>query len=145
MGASVGQGVVTVMLALLQSYGWFMIFLRIMNGLFLSGLRPITNGVIADKTDEEVRGKIFARAQCAFLFGMAFCNYIVVRIAAETYQLPFFGEQRGWRVAWIIVGAVSVVAAILCASFYPSDRKEKQTSASIFTVVCEEIGVLGEF
>jgi len=145
MGASVGQGVVTVMLALLQSYGWFMIFLRIMNGLFLSGLRPITNGVIADKTDEEVRGKIFARAQCAFLFGMSFCNYIVVRIAAETYQIPGFGEQRGWRVAWIIVGAVSVFASILCASFFPNDLKEKRASGSVFTMLCEEVSVVGEF
>jgi len=145
MGAAAGQGVITVMLALLQSYGPLMIFLRVMNGLFLSGLRPITNGVIADRTDEEVRGKIFARAQCAFLFGMSFCNFIVVRIAAETYDLPFFGEQRGWRVAWIIVGAVSVVAAILCASFFPNDLKEKRASGSIFSIFCEELAVLGEF
>jgi len=145
MSAAVGQGVITVLLALLQNYGWQMIALRVMNGLFLSGLRPITNGVIADNTDESVRGKIFARAQCAFLFGMSFCNYIVVKIAAETYDVPLFGEQRGWRIAWVIVGLVSIVAAILCASFFPNDKKEKRASGSIFQIVCEEVGVLGEF
>merc|ERR1711920_114106 len=143
-GAAAGQGIITVMLALLQSYGWFMIFLRILNGLFLSGLRPITNGVIADKTDEEVRGKIFARAQCAFLFGMSFCNYIVVRIAAETYELPLFGEQRGWRVAWVIVGSVSVFAAIFCASCFPNDTREKRAPTSVLSLVFEEYGVLAE-
>merc|ERR1711920_769942 len=70
---------------------------------------------------------------------------IVIRIAADTYQVPFFGEQRGWRVAWAIVGSVSVFAAILCASFYPSDQKEKRPPASIFSLVCEELGVIGEF
>merc|ERR1712113_606773 len=72
-------------------------------------------------------------------------NFIVIRIAADTYQLPFFGEQCGWRVAWIIVGSVSVFAAILCASFFPSDQKEKRPPASIFSLVCEELGVIGEF
>jgi len=145
MSAAAGQGVVTVLLALLQRYGWQMIALRILNGALLAGIRPITNGVIADNTSDDIRGKIFARAQCAFLFGMAFCNYIVVRIAADTYDLPLFGEQRGWRVAWVIVGIVAVFASILCASFFPNDTKESRPPSSIFALVCEEFGVLTEF
>lgn len=145
MTAAVGQGVVTILLSLLQSYGWQMIFLRILNGVFLSGLRPITNGVIADRTSESIRGKIFSRAQCAYLAGLGGCNFIVLRMAVTWYYLPVFGLVRGWRLGWIVVGMVSIVAAIICGGFFPNDKKPRNITGTVMHMIGEELCVLGEF
>merc|ERR1719464_2557916 len=92
-----------------------MIFLRALNGIMLAALRPISNGIIADVTAEPKRGKIFGRVQSALLLGMFVTTMTVVPMATETV-LGF----QGWRVAFVIVGLISVVVSGLVLLLMPT-------------------------
>mmetsp|Transcript_81829 Transcript_81829/g.205909 ORF Transcript_81829/g.205909 Transcript_81829/m.205909 type:complete len:512 (-) Transcript_81829:688-2223(-) len=107
---AVGQGLVTISLGCVSSL-LPMILLRTLNGIFLAALRPICNGIIADVTAEQHRGKIFGRWQGAFIVGIAIVQIVVVPISRKTI-LGF----EGWRVAFTFVGTLSVILSslVLC-------------------------------
>jgi len=120
-----GQGLVTILLAFVTDMVP-MVFLRALNGALLAALRPISNGIVADVTAESKRGKVFGRIQSALLLGMFITTMTVVPIATETVM----GFQ-GWRVAFVIVGMVSViVSACVTAFMQEPPRVEVCDSAS---------------
>lgn len=104
-----GQGIVTILLAFVDDI-IPMIFLRALNGILLAALRPISNGIIADTTGESKRGKIFGRVQSALLIGMFITTLAVVPMATE--QVAGF---QGWRVAFVLVGTISVIVSLMIA------------------------------
>jgi len=108
---ALGQGLVTILLAFVTDLVP-MVFLRAMNGALLAALRPISNGIVADTTAEAKRGKIFGRLQSALLIGMFITTMTVVPMANKTV-LGF----HGWRVAYVLVGLVSVVVSSLVTLF----------------------------
>merc|ERR1719277_2921208 len=108
---ALGQGLVTILLAFVTDM-LPMIFLRALNGALLAALRPITNGIVADVTAESKRGKVFGRVQSALLLGMFITTMTVVPMAEET----ILGFQ-GWRVAFVLVGLVSVIVSALVTAF----------------------------
>jgi len=109
---ALGQGFVTILLAFVTSM-LPMIFLRALNGALLAALRPISNGIVADMTAESKRGKIFGRIQSALLLGMFVTNMTVVPLAPAK---NVWGTH-GWRVAYVIVGSVSVLVSALVTAF----------------------------
>mmetsp|Transcript_35255 Transcript_35255/g.75084 ORF Transcript_35255/g.75084 Transcript_35255/m.75084 type:complete len:534 (-) Transcript_35255:199-1800(-) len=108
---AMGQGLVVIALAFVNSLG-SMIFLRALNGILLASLRPISNGIIADVTSEQHRGKVFGRVQSALLLGMFVTTMTVVPMATETV-LGF----QGWRVAFVLVGLISAIVSLLVTMF----------------------------
>jgi len=101
------QGLITVILAGIDTLG-LMIFLRCLNGIMLASLKPIANGIVADVTSEENRGKAFAGIQLAMNVGMMTGSLVGTNLARRTV----FG-LHGWRVAFIIIGGASVLVGLI--------------------------------
>merc|ERR1712241_864354 len=72
-------------------------------------------------------------------------NYIVLNMAVTYYNVPFIGLVRGWRIGWIAVGGISIVAAVLCSLLFPSELKERRVTGTIIQMMGEEVGVIFEF
>lgn len=109
---SLGQGAVTVLLSCVTVMGP-MIFLRALNGIMLSALRPISNGIIADTTSSAQQGKIFGRVQASLLFGM-----FVTTLTAVPMSNKEIWNMEGWRVAFVLIGSLSVVVSGLLGCFF---------------------------
>jgi len=119
---ALGQGLVTIALAFIDDI-LPMVFLRALNGILLAALRPISNGIVADTTAESHRGKIFGRVQSALLMGMFVTTLCVVPMATE--QVMGF---QGWRVAFVLVGLVSVVVSVMVALLMEEPQRQEITS-----------------
>jgi len=127
-----------------------MVFLRALNGIMLAALRPISNGIIADVTGESKHGKIFGRVQSALLLGMFVTSMTVVPMATETV-LGF----QGWRVAFVIVGFISVFVSAYVLFFMPElpkpdvqdkeQEQELQSRGGAWAVLEEIQGLLRFF
>merc|ERR1712151_177665 len=137
---SLGQGAVTVALAFITSLTP-MIFLRGMNGIMLASFRPITNGIVADTTSEKRRGKVFGQVQATLIVGMLFTSLVAIPIANK----EVLGFQ-GWRVAFVLVGSLSLVVSALLQVFFvdPISIVEK-TEAKGCGVVLEELRSVLQF
>jgi len=136
---SLGQGLATVGLALTTDLKP-MIMLRGVNGIMLASLRPISNGVVADSTSDSLRGKIFGQVQSSMTVGMLFTSIIATPIA----RLDINGIQ-GWRVAYVLVGSLSVVVCILLALLFVDPVKTTQTKGRGCRAVLDEIKELLHF
>jgi len=119
---SVGQGMATVGLAFTISLKP-MIVLRGMNGIMLSALRPISNGVVADSTCDALRGKLFGQIQSSMTVGMLFTSVLATPIA----RMTILGFQ-GWRVAFVLVGSLSLLVCLLLVFFFvdPTTTEKNQ-------------------
>merc|ERR1719215_399300 len=101
-----------------------MIALRGMNGIMLSSLRPISNGVVADSTSDALRGKIFGQVQSSMTIGMLFTSVLATPIA----RTQILGID-GWRCAFVLVGSLSlVVCALLLFCFADPKQTTKRES-----------------
>mmetsp|Transcript_2954 Transcript_2954/g.8193 ORF Transcript_2954/g.8193 Transcript_2954/m.8193 type:complete len:537 (+) Transcript_2954:98-1708(+) len=121
---SLGQGFVTCLLALVTIMGP-MIFMRAANGALLAALRPISNGIVADMTAESKRGKMFGRVQSSLMFGMLITTLVAVPMA----NMEVLGIQ-GWRVAFCLIGLVSVIVSALVLVFMKEPPREEAVNQS---------------
>lgn len=143
--AAIGQGIVTILLSFTYSFGAYMFILRFFNGLFLSGIRPIVNGVIAEKTSEDVQGMIFSRAQVAFLTGLAVVNWIVTPMSPVYFNTPLSDAFEGWRLGWMIIGVIAIVAAAITSTFMVEEKQERVGNEAFGAMMLVEVKLLGRF
>jgi len=141
---SLGQGAVTVLLSCVTVMGP-MIFLRALNGIMLSSLRPISNGIIADTTSSAQQGKMFGRVQASLLFGM-----FVTTLTAVPMSNKEIWSMEGWRVAFVLIGSLSVVVSGLVGCFFveppkPQDADGTSPAKNGRGAVFEEILMLLRF
>uniref|UniRef100_A0A7S1L9N0 Major facilitator superfamily (MFS) profile domain-containing protein n=1 Tax=Alexandrium catenella TaxID=2925 RepID=A0A7S1L9N0_ALECA len=101
------QGLITVVLAAVDQL-LPMIILRALNGVMLASLRPIANGVVADVTAENCRGKVFGSMQFAMNLGTMAGTLVGTNLARRTV-----GGLQGWRVAFMLIGIASVVLGVV--------------------------------
>lgn len=141
--AALGQGLITVILALQTSFGGTMIFLRGLNGLFLAGLRPIANGVIAKEASPDVQGQLFSRVLVFILAGGSLASFIVTPWAGIPY-VAFGYAFNGWRPAWILVGMFSVLAALFTVIGMPGNAAQS-TKEPILDLVFSELKLVFGF
>lgn len=141
--AALGQGFITCLLAWVTEYGWFMVMLRFFNGLFLAGLRPIANGIVAKNTSEGSRGKIFSRVQSFILLGGSLCSAVVTPLAGQTY----FGlEQQGWRIAWYMVGLLSALVSVFTATCLQlAPQPPPNPDDKVMDILAEELWIFVSF
>ncbi|CAJ1339195.1 unnamed protein product [Effrenium voratum] len=103
------QGLVTMLLSVIdQMVG--MTLLRALNGAMLASLRPVANGVIADVTSEQRRGKVFGVVQFCTNAGLMAGGLIGTPLSTKTV----LGWQ-GWRVSFIGIGLLSVLVGVFAA------------------------------
>eukprot|EP00929_Paragymnodinium_shiwhaense_P057521 TRINITY_DN287_c0_g1_i2.p1 TRINITY_DN287_c0_g1~~TRINITY_DN287_c0_g1_i2.p1 ORF type:complete len:544 (+),score=135.45 TRINITY_DN287_c0_g1_i2:123-1754(+) len=138
---SLGQGLVTVCLAFVTVMTP-MIFLRALNGIMLASLRPISNGIVADSTCDAKRGAMFGKVQAALVVGMLFSTLLAGPIANK----DIVGIQ-GWRVAFVLVGSISLIVGVLLKLLMVEPPKEDlgEEDKSGGSAVLEEIGSLLSF
>eukprot|EP00913_Durusdinium_trenchii_P004277 g3965.t1 len=123
MLGAIGEGIAVTVFAFVPNF-WVMMFLRGMSGFFLASLRPVCNGLIADLTSDNKRGKIFGRVQSALLIGM-FCSLLIAGNVANT----FVGEIPGWRFLFAGAGLVAFIVAAGLAGFLKEPPHELDQSA----------------
>mmetsp|Transcript_73473 Transcript_73473/g.175223 ORF Transcript_73473/g.175223 Transcript_73473/m.175223 type:complete len:499 (-) Transcript_73473:154-1650(-) len=120
---ALGEGLAVAIFAFVPNF-FVMVLLRGMSGFFLASLRPVCNGLIADLTSDNRRGKIFGRVQSALLFGM-FCSLLIAGNVAN----PYVGEIPGWRFLFAGAGLVAFCVAAGVAGFLVEPPHELDAAA----------------
>jgi len=111
MIGALGEGLAVTTLAFAPNFVP-MIISRALSGFFLASLRPVCNGLIADMTSDNSRGKLFGRMQAALLAGMFFSSIIGGNIANKKLAgIP------GWRLLFITAGVCACIIATAVARF----------------------------
>jgi len=123
-----GQGLVTLVMAFNMTDMWTMRLLRCLNGACLSGMMPITFSIIADRFDDEVRGRMCALMNMARGLGAATSGMLYLEVAEYctsegrwspcTYDDPCnescsCGGLFGWQYSFIVYGVVAMAFAPL--------------------------------
>lgn len=126
MIGSLGEGIAVILIAFIRTKIWPMILLRALSGFFLASLRPVCNGIIADATSENRRGRVCGRVLSSNLFGMFICGVIAGNIA----NISIVGIE-GWRVCVACIGIVAAMVAIFISVWmaepYVEARVENST------------------
>jgi len=132
------QGAITVLLSCVTSFS-MMVPLRMLNGMFLAALRPISYGLIADVCPPESQGKFFGSIMMSMICGGAIGTLVCTplsRVVIEFAGLEFWG----WQLAFVLVGAFSVLLGPLLAVTLHIPPVE--TSAGSVSSVSEELRTL---
>jgi len=121
-----GQGLATFVMTFYINEVWGMRLLRCINGACLSGMMPVTFSIIADRFDDDLRGRMCALMNMAKSLGATTCGLIYLEVAE---WCPSGGRWRpceygdpcnetcgcgglfGWQYAFIVFGAVAMVSA----------------------------------
>merc|ERR1711992_77912 len=146
--AAAVQGLCTLTLAFISSIPpmWP---IRMANGFFLAALRPISNGIVADLAPEIHQGHYFGLMQGLFSLGMSGTGMIVGPLAEVEYDIPVFGLQRGWRIAFAIVSSFAIMASFLALSIMPEvpapELTEEQKQQPVCKMMGEEIQTMVKF
>jgi len=114
---SVAWGVCTISLAFTSTLRT-MLMLRILNGVALATLMPVSQAIIGDLTLPSDRGKYFGFVGFATCMGSVLGSVLTTSIANRM----MFGIM-GWRVAFAIVGGCSFLLASLLSNFLVDHRK----------------------
>jgi len=120
------QGLLTLIMAFSLGNLWVMIILRAFNGACLAGMMPLVFSIIADRFDDEVRGRFFAlmnmakglgEATTLFLYGLTaeWCAAEGRFESCETND-PCNSSCScdglfGWQYSFIITGGVTMAFA----------------------------------
>jgi len=124
------QGLATLIMCFYVNSWWGMMILRGLNGACLAGLLPVANSIVADRFDDEVRGRMFAlmnmsRGLGATLFGAVYSITSEWCIADDRWAscaLPDEGCNakipdcicsglHGWQYSFIVTGVVVMAFA----------------------------------
>mmetsp|Transcript_46986 Transcript_46986/g.105543 ORF Transcript_46986/g.105543 Transcript_46986/m.105543 type:complete len:473 (-) Transcript_46986:130-1548(-) len=117
------QGLVTMLLSVVDDFVG-MTMLRALNGALLASLRPVANGVIADVTSEQRRGKVYGCVHCCANAGLMAGGLIGTPLSTKTV----LGWQ-GWRVSFIGIGSISVIVGLYAV--LTMTEPERETSGGV--------------
>ncbi|MQM04861.1 hypothetical protein Taro_037667 [Colocasia esculenta] len=107
---------------------------RALNGVGLAIVTPAIQSIVADSTDDSNRGTAFGWLQLTGNFGSILGGLFTLLLASRTFMgIP------GWRVAFHLVGLVSVIVGILVRLFavdprFPSGRRKSDELLTNSTV-----------
>ncbi|KAL6959362.1 hypothetical protein U1Q18_039511 [Sarracenia purpurea var. burkii] len=93
-----------------------------MNGIGLAIVTPAIQSLVADSTDETNRGTAFGWLQLAGNFGSIIGGLCSVLIASKSFM-----GIAGWRIAFHLVGLISVIVGILVRLFAKDPRFDDDT------------------
>merc|ERR1719297_106060 len=122
---------------------------RMANGFFLAALRPISNGIVADLAEEKEQGHYFGLMQGFFGLGLSATGMIVGPVSETMYNVPVFGDARGWRLAFVFVSMFALVASFLALSIMPDVASpalsDEEKAQPVFQMMGEEIKTMLKF
>merc|ERR1712176_1220523 len=104
-----GQGLVTLVMAFNMTDMWTMRLLRSLNGACLSGMFPITFSIIADRFDDEVRGRMCALMNMAKGLGQPSAACYISRSQNTAHQ------RGGGALARMTTRAPSHAVVVVCS------------------------------
>jgi len=139
---------------------WAMRFLRVMNGACLSGMMPVTFSIIADRFDDEVRGRMCALmnmckgvsgATAGFFYGFT-AEWCTSEGRFESCDLNDCSTELcgcaglfGWQYSFIITGVVAMAfAPFVFAYMRPPPVVVKSVGAPGENVIVSELKSLGK-
>eukprot|EP00435_Cladocopium_sp_Y103_P056665 s643_g19.t1 len=136
-----GEAIAATLMAFVPSFP-FMIVLRGMSGFFLASLRPIVNGIVADSTSDDRRGKMFSYVQSALLVGMCITTLVAGNLA--NIQV---GEIPGWRALFVLGGILAALAGLVIGIFMVEPPKQLDDTAGkgCCDAVWQEISIMARF
>ena len=100
--------------------------LRFGCGYSISGLLPVSQGIIARESTAEMYGRSFGILDLAFSWGKAFSVLLIVPFSTERLM-----GWSGWRWTYLSVAALSLAIAVVIAAFFPI-KQRKEVPASHF-------------
>jgi MFS family permease len=109
----IAQGAATVVLSQVKKYP-MMIPIRMINGMCLASLRPISYGIVADIIAPERQGKAFGAVMMTNIIGNAIGFLICTPISRVHYTIAGM-EVVGWQLAFIGIGGFSMLLGPLLA------------------------------
>jgi len=153
------QGLATLIMAFYVNQLWAMRILRCLNGACLSGMMPVTFSIIADRFDDEVRGRMCALmnmckgvggATCGFFYGVT-AEWCTSEDRWESCQSndPCIsncgcGGLFGWQYSFIITGVFAIAFAPFVYAFMrPPPIVVKSADTSGENVFVSELKSLG--
>lgn len=125
-------GALTMALALVNNFQQ-MVVLRVLNGVALGMLSPVSQSLIADMAPSDGSGRLFGLAEFAKDFGMSLSALCTTSFASRTYY-----GVRGWRLAFAFVAILSIINAHLTAFFmkeHISPRRQASPTPTTVNVV----------
>lgn len=103
--------------------------LRLLNGMALGTVNPVAQSLIIDLAKDGERGWLFGMC-----FGAIKLGEVVSAFCATSISMSIVFGYSGWRVAFVAVGALSVVlAAFIVLVMYERPRPLRISEMSIFT------------
>lgn len=125
------QGLVTIALAFVSDYH-VMLVLRALNGVMLASLKPIAVSMLSEVTSDTNRGKNFAWVQFSAMLGMM----VGFVIGTPISRMQVAGMD-GWRVAFIGIGAISVVVGALVYALMAEPPRHRPVASKVsFAAAC---------
>lgn len=104
-------GVATICLANISDFAQILFF-RAINGMALGSVGPISQSILADAAQNEALGLSFGLVQLSSCVGRLLGGVITTPLA-----LKYVGTMRGWRVCFMVVGALSILLSLIVALF----------------------------
>lgn len=106
-------GILTLLLALVSNYQ-VMFLLRVLNGVALGSLGPISQSLIVDYSASHERGTYFGGVQFASNVGNILCA-----VGTSSISMRMYGSVQGWRLAFCLVANVSIMLAFAIFTCMP--------------------------
>lgn len=123
-GGAFSWGVLTLLLSLVSSYP-AMLGLRILNGMALGSLGPISQSLIIDYSAATERGTYFGGVQFASNIGNIVCS-----VSTSTISMwLIFGQVQGWRFAFACVANLSILLAFAIFLYMPEPPRHQSATA----------------
>eukprot|EP00931_Biecheleriopsis_adriatica_P027297 TRINITY_DN16447_c0_g1_i1.p1 TRINITY_DN16447_c0_g1~~TRINITY_DN16447_c0_g1_i1.p1 ORF type:complete len:465 (+),score=81.60 TRINITY_DN16447_c0_g1_i1:157-1551(+) len=117
-------GILTLLLAGATSLTT-MVMLRLLNGLALATLTPVSQAIVADITAPAQRGSIFGLTGFTRMLGMALASLLTTSMSQQVLL-----GYRGWRVAFAIVAILSLLLG-LALQIAMKDHRRPATEVSL--------------
>ncbi|CAE7519521.1 spns1 [Symbiodinium pilosum] len=138
---ALGEGVAACLMSMVPNF-LVMVLLRGMSGFFLASLRPVVNGIIADMTSDDRRGKMFSVVQSSLLLGMCGTTLIAGNVANRD-----LGSLPGWRFIFLLAGCIAAsIGVVVCLLMVePPKKLDDSADKKGCAAVVEELRALLSF
>lgn len=120
-------GLLTILLACVSS-PLIMVTLRAVNGIALASLSPVVQAVISKLAPEAQRGRYFAWCGFCNCMGQMLCASFGTAVSESRFT-QF--DIAGWRVAFVIVGLLSVLLAPIVASLLSLPFRDRESQSKL--------------
>lgn len=118
-------GICTIALALASDFT-IIVFFRFINGIALASIGPIATATLSEMSHENRRGFVFSLVQASKNTGRLIGGFVTTVFALQV----FFGSIPGWRLAFLLVGVLSLLLSGVVLLVFDSAAKPPSTATN---------------